>query len=229
MSVAIITSVYGDFDIPKPVVKQDQDCEYILVTDNPDKIPSGNWNVIHEPRDGFDTRLQSRVAKCNPWLYTDADITIWIDGNIEVTSSRFADWCLENLGDNQVCQHQLDRPSIWDEAKGSVSTGKWEPEPIHHMVEHYLSQGYPVDHGIWWCGLMVRDRNTIDLGDRWMTEMVRWTCQDQMSWAFLLWEQGLFPAELPVNYHNSIAALTFSYEASVHAQADYFKLHRHTV
>lgn len=223
--IAVVSSVYGSYDPIKTAVPQTVEADWIFITDR--NVASYPWTVIVEPRPPkTEPRLASRVPKCDPWLYTDADVVIWIDGNIEVTSPHFIEWCLDSLGDDVICQNrQYWAENVFDEMKASFNVGglyrtsleeqaaylsgdrdkpfsdlewkaKWGDDPIVEQIDTYMAQGYPPDYGIWWCGLMVRTKDCPDFGGKWMTEMVRWTCQDQLAHSFLMHKLGIKPASL---------------------------------
>lgn len=227
MSVAIVSSVYGGYDPIRLPVLQNWECEYILVTDHERATSCLPWQVIVEPRASVPDRLASRVAKCNPWLYTDAEIVIWIDGNIEITSPGFVEWCLESLGDGMLCQRNLARPDIMDEVKASFRYSKWGNDQLNEMVAHYLSTGYQSNYGIWWCGFMVMrrefQRRFPAFGNKWLAEMVRWTCQDQMSYSYLLHKIQVKPRNMAVRF----GTITDPNHDNTWCEAEHFTLHKH--
>lgn len=216
MSVAIITSIYGGYDVLHTPVGQYQECEFVLVTDIdiPPEVVSP-WRVVYEPKPGVEPRLASREAKCSPWKYTDADVAIWVDGDIHINSPWFVTWCLQSLGDADVCQRRMDRTAT-EEIKASRCLEKWNNDHLEEMLDHYLSTGYPDDYGIWWCGLIVRRNTAPDIGLSWLAEMIRWTCQDQISYSYIMYELRMKPKDMAIHYHDTTAYT-----------ADYFTVVKH--
>jgi hypothetical protein len=195
--IAVISSIYGSYDRPAAPVAQDVDCEWVMVTDA--AMTRWPWKPIHEPRPGLHPRLAAKVAKCRPDLYTNADITIWVDGHLRIIDPSFVRWAAAAVADHSLAQlPHPQRISLLDEAALSATLPKYAGLPVASQAAHYLEGGYPDSWGLWAAGLIVR-RITPDLqrfGDAWLAEQVRWTVQDQLSEAPLLWRMGIRPADL---------------------------------
>jgi hypothetical protein len=203
MSVAVVSSVYGGYDSIRNPVPQTVDCEFIMVTAEP--VDSPPWRNVVEPRPRVHPRLASRIAKCNPWLYTDADVTIWVDADIEINSPNFVQWCLDSLGDNVVCQWKQPDTDINEELRVTRHFRKWDGDPIEQQVALYNSEGYPEGRNTYWCGLIVRSKDfPQEFGDEWLAEMVRWSCQDQIAYAHLTYKYGIEPALLPMAEYEQV-------------------------
>lgn len=206
MSIAVISSVYGAHDNFLIPVEQDTECEWIMVTD--EKVDLPVWNVITESRPQLHPRLAAKVAKCTPERYTDADTIIWVDGNIRVSRPGFVSWCVKSLGDFPICQAiNGSRATIFDEARASIQMPKYEGLPIQQQAQHYVDGGFPLDWGTWWTGLMIRSRLFFEhtykgFGENWLSEMVRWTYQDQLSHPYLCWRYGIRPKTLKTSPRN---------------------------
>lgn len=201
MTIAVVSSVYGGYDLPAAPVAQDVEAEFILVTDQPPADP-GPWKVIEEPRPQLHPRLAAKVAKCRPDRYSDAEMTVWVDGHVQITSPSFVRWATTPLQRQRAVLAQLPHPQrrrIADEAHLSARLPKYQGLPALAQVASYLEAGFPDGWGLWATGIIAR-RTTRDVqafGDAWLAEQVRWTYQDQLSEAPLLWRAGLRPADLP--------------------------------
>lgn len=211
VTVAILSSVYGGYDKVYQPSEQFIPCDFIMVSDEPIQqsriVGRSRWQNIVEPNPRVPPRLASRVAKCNPWLYTDADVVIWVDGNIEITSPFFAEWCLAYLKDNLICQTHLEHFSIWDEVGDTVNVPKFADDPLREQATSYIRSGYPELYGTWWCGIMVRRRECPAFGDQWLAEMVRWSCHDQISHSYLMWKNRLIPENLITRFEGEIGKI----------------------
>lgn len=197
MKVAVVSSLYGGYDNPPPPAEQTIDAEWIMVTDATD-VPG--WTTVHEPKGHMHPRLAAKVAKCRPDLYTDADVTVWLDASVEVTSPKLIESMVEWMGTGTIAQFRHPaRISIVDEAAASEPLAKYQGQPVRQQAEHYLSQGYPDGWGLWATGLIVRRHADVTrrLGDWWLREQMRWTYQDQISEAPLLHRLRLKPVPLP--------------------------------
>jgi hypothetical protein len=196
MKVAVVSAIYGGYDHPKAPVPQDHPCEFVLVTDDP--TPVDGWQVVYEPRPQLHPRLAAKVPKCRPDLYADADAYLWVDGSIEITSPGFVTACVGHLEVGPVAQfpHPL-RSSIAAEAEASMAMAKYHGLPVREQAAHYIKSGYPDGWGLWETGIIARRRDGLGFGADWLTEQVRWTYQDQVSQAPVMWAAGVRPIDLP--------------------------------
>lgn len=194
MSVAVVSSVYGGYDVPVAPVPQDIDVRFVLVADEPHDCPP--WEVVVEPRAQLHPRLAAKVAKCRPDLYVKADAYIWADASFAINSAGFASWCVAHLEHGTTAQiPHPDRRHILDEANYSHGMAKYAGLPVVAQAEHYLAEGYPDGWGLWATGLIVYD-GVPRWGDEWLREQTRWTYQDQISQAPVLHRHGVRPVDM---------------------------------
>jgi hypothetical protein len=202
MSVAVISSIFGGYDQPLAPVAQDMPCDWVMVTDQP--LQCEPWKVVVEPRPQLHPRLAAKVAKANPEQYSDADVLIWVDGNLRIESPDFVRWCVDSLGDEDLAQHHsVERASLLAEASVASGMPKYDGLPVWEQARHYIADGHPVDWGVWWTGLMVRAADCPAFGDAWLAEMVRWTYEDQISEPYVLLRAGLRPADIPIDWQGN--------------------------
>lgn len=197
MTVAVLSSIYGDYDERSAPPPQTVDAEWILVTDVARDVPG--WTVVVEPRPDVHPRLAAKVAKCLPWHYTEADITVWMDGACQLLHDRALEGLLAEAEGETLTQfvHPW-RDCIYTEAEASTGMPKYAGRALREQVGHYRKGGHPADWGLWATGLIVRDRGRDpykhdELGHRWLAEQVRWTYQDQLSEAVVLRKLALWP------------------------------------
>lgn len=213
MSVAVITSVYGSYDQLPPVPDQTIDAEWICVTDVPasEFRDDLGWRIVHEPRNHMHPRLAAKVAKCQPWLYTRADTTVWIDGACRLLRPDSLAMILTGAEGHPLAQivHPW-RDCIYTEAEASAWMPKYQGQLITEQVDHYQANGHPEGWGLWATGMIVRNMADIfrnieyhKLGDEWLLEQMRWSYQDQLSQPYVLRRLGLRPHTLPFDLHGS--------------------------
>ena len=196
MNVAILSAIYGGYDTPALPAAQDlpgHDVGYLMVSDR-DCSP---WPTVAEPR-LMHPRLAAKYPKARPSDYTGADVTIWIDGNIRVTSTTFAAWCLAGLGEDVLAltpHHCADTMAA--EVQLAEQASKYDGLPLRQQAARYLEHGFPDGWGNWWSGLIVRRNSCPEFGDAWLREMWHWGCEDQVSLPYVLWQAGLKPLNLP--------------------------------
>jgi len=212
MSVAVLTSIYGGFDVPKVQPPQTVDAEWILVTDVPVDAPG--WKVIVEPRPHMHPCLAAKIAKCLPRLYTDADVTVWMDGSCQLVVPDALEQIIAGSKGMPIAQvRHPDRDCIYDEAAFCVPIAKYADLPMIQQVETYRKAGHPEHWGLWATGLIVRNyvppwggewkaTNTLDrIGSEWLVEQIRWGFQDQLSEVPLITNLGM--QTLPFPLHGS--------------------------
>lgn len=192
--IAVVSSVYGGYDIPTPPAPQDIDCDWILVSDR--DYDCHPWKVIVEPRPQLHPRLAAKVAKCRPDLYADAEIVVWVDASFAITSPRFVSWAISHLDRGDVAQiPHPQRRRITDEARVSATLPKYRGLPVVEQADSYVADGYPDDWGLWATGLIAY-RGKSRFGDAWLREQMRWTYQDQLSQAPVLRSLGIRPVDM---------------------------------
>jgi hypothetical protein len=92
--VAVISAVYDHYDDLKLVLPQSGvEVDWVFVTDDPAigaKKAFQGWRVVYEPRPGVHPNRAAKHPKYEPWKYTDAPVSLWVDASFRVVSDRFA-------------------------------------------------------------------------------------------------------------------------------------------
>ena len=196
MTIAIITSIYGQHDWLVDPPEQDGVTEYIAVVDQPQSGSCGMWTQIVEPRPHLHPRMAAKVAKCCPELYTDADYTLWIDGSARLKHPGVAKWAVGHLTPGALSAQfpHPERIDITPEAYVSQGMSKYDGQDMIGQVEHYMKAGLPLNYGLWATGFIARPASA-SWGDCWLGEQTRWTYQDQLSLPYVMWLRKSTPAE----------------------------------
>lgn len=199
MSVAVVSSVYGSYDLPAAPAAQDIPVEYVLVSDQ--HYDCHPWKVIVEPRPQVHPRLAAKVAKCRPDLYADADVLIWMDASAQISRPDWASWIVDQLAGRPLGQFR--HPwwhTLTDEANVAAGMAKYGGLPIREQAAHYLAAGHEDGWGLWASGVIAYSAAGWPLaqfGDAWLAEQLRWTYEDQISEPPVLARLGLRPVDLP--------------------------------
>lgn len=207
VNVAVVTSVYGGYDTDLPdIANQDLPVHGVFVTDSTTPRPDdAAWTRVLEPRDHLHPRYAAKVAKCRPDLYVpDADVIVWLDGACRLLRPDALTWVVDGTAGHPLSQFvHPDRQRISDEADASGWMLKYQGQPVHEQVAHYLKD-HRDDYGLWATGCIVYRpllfpvRVTLPVfGDAWLTEQARWTYQDQLSEPVVLADLGLRPHPIP--------------------------------
>src|ERR1700689_3354186 len=106
MKIAVISSVYGNYDQLNIPAAQSREADWIMVTDKRGYVEPP-WREVVECRPQLHPRLAAKVARCNPQLYSDADVFIYIDGNVKISSHNFVNFCVTSLNKAPVCAYPI--------------------------------------------------------------------------------------------------------------------------
>jgi hypothetical protein len=145
--------------------------------------------------------MAAKVARCRPDLYTDAEVTIWLDVSGRLYQPDSVRWLLESLGDGTIAQFDHpERSDIFAEAEVSAGMRKYHGQSMRQQVDHYRLRGFS-GQGLWASGCIIRRTSEAiaRFGDTWLIEMCRWSWQDQLSEPYALWQHGINPVALPGN------------------------------
>lgn len=80
----VLCYIINKYEIVHEVVEKDPECEYLLVTDDPE-LTSSTWNVIYDKSlDGLSTFDKCYAVRFNLFKYATTDVCIYIDANVQV-------------------------------------------------------------------------------------------------------------------------------------------------
>jgi hypothetical protein len=146
--------------------------------------------------------MNAKVYKILSHKYLDADITIWLDGNIYLLvppEQVVEEW----LGDADMAVFKHNhRWLLYKEVEILNQMFKdrtpWVKDEINKQIEHYYSIGIPRETKLSMCGMIIRRNSPIvnQFNEAWWAEICRWSQRDQLSFPVVV---GRFP-ELKVNY-----------------------------
>lgn len=189
--LTVYTSIYGGYDQLRPHPAHPAVTDWVCFTDEP--LECDGWTVVVEPRRHPHPRMAAKWRKCHP---PDSDLSIWIDGSIDVTP-EWIDAAIAGLDHADLVLHQHpNRSSIVAEAEASLTLEKYRGLPVHQQAAYYINEwGWP-DTVLYAAGAFAR-RHTpqvLQLGAAWYAECEHWTYQDQISLPPLVGRYGIQPA-----------------------------------
>ena len=196
--IAILTAVYDGYDTVKPVLPQTgASVEWILVTDPPPDDPRG-WTVVHEPRPELPPVRAAKAPKLEPWKYTDAPASVWVDASYRIVSPTLAVDLVEHADPIAQWVHPW-RDCLYDEA---VEVGRAGQDPDGIAVwqaDRYRAAKHPEHWGLWASGVIARRHTPAvkRMGALWAKEIADGSSRDQVSEPFVLRKTRLRPAALP--------------------------------
>ena len=190
----VYTSICGGYDAVKPVPDGGGGYEWRLYSDS-DK-GGGGWNLVPSGVQAATPRMRAKWHKCHP--PEDAEMSLWIDGSVEIHSVALIEAALAALEHSDwVMFRHSDRENILEEAEHSLTSLKYVGKPLREQAEHYL-KNKRVAPGLWGGGVIAR-RHTpkvLAASAAWYEECVRWSDQDQISLPMILGEHDIEVGEL---------------------------------
>lgn len=197
--VVILTANFGAFDDPRPQADQDIDVEWRYYADGSYLGFPAPWKVYPWLGSGND-RLDAKWFKCEPPV--ESRYAIWIDASMEVTSPRFAREAIAKTERSGIAVFAHPRRNcIYDEYAASIGGesqgGKYDRAELAAQIEHYESEGWPRNAGLYACGVVAYDLarpGIMELGAAWYEECHTWSIQDQLSFPVVCARRGILPA-----------------------------------
>jgi len=198
MKIAVYTTIFGGYSKLYHIPKQSIVADYFCVTDelsdkfDYDHLPETPEPVItismNFPQRNLHPRMRAKYFKMFPWEVKELegyDISIYLDGSIQITSPEFIRHCINSLGNHDMLLFKHpQRDCIYEEAKASIGLVKYKDQNISGQINEYR-RIYPSDHaGLYACGIMVRKMNSVNMKkvmEAWWWENIKWSCQDQIS------------------------------------------------
>lgn len=194
MRVALITAILGNYDFLKSLPTDEFD-DAVCVTDDP-TLKADGWRTVVTSHAGS-PRLTAKLPKMRPNEFVDADVWVWVDGQIQVNPGlrKFA---VTNLGDAPIAAFQHpERDCIFDEGEVVKSRHLANPETVNHQLGLYRDLGMPKKFGLWECAVLVWSPSGLQFGRDWLTEVNQHTLRDQLSFPYLVWSQETQVKTLP--------------------------------
>lgn len=142
---------------------------------------------IYEIRPAYDRfkdpRRNSRIHKIMPHLYSDADVTIWHDGNIQIMEDP-AKIVEKYLGDYDMAMFKHgSRDCIYQEALEVARLKLDDQEVIIEQAKHYEDLEYAQNKGLCSGFFIIRRNNekTRRFNEAWWADYCRFSRRDQLS------------------------------------------------
>ena len=202
--LAIYTAFTGDYDTLKEPEVIDENCDYICFTDNPD-LESDLWKIIPMEESVLDNNRKAKQYKLLPHKYLkDYKYSFWLDGTFKIKGS-IREYIYKNIRANSkmlVVVH-TERDCVYDEYDASKIIPRYPRAVMEEQVEYYRSQGFPENYGLGVMGALFRQHNhpdVVEVMDDWWDENIKYTNQDQLSFAYVCWKNDFHPSVSRIYY-----------------------------
>ena len=214
MKIIVYTAIFGQIDklwSIHPVARGK--AGYICFSDIPRK-ERGLWNgqqflakrtpgsfiwKVHQIKQQKSPRRTARHYKCLPHRYLpDADVWIWMDGNVRLTippEEAVRQWLQSDLA---AFKHP-DRNCLYVEASFCAKHKKDGVDVLRAQATRYRKAGMPARWGLAETGLIIR-RNTPaihEFNEAWWKEIEHGSFRDQVSFPFVCWKRGMRWTTIP--------------------------------
>src|ERR1035437_4801349 len=175
MRVCVYTAIYGGYDTLKPYPPQTIETDFVCFTDRELYPDTHGWRVICDRRfEKQHPRMQAKYFKvlnhqvfnsgqffnsnASRYALKNYDVTIWMDGHLEIKTSRFVEVMASSLGRyGMALPVHPDRDCSYNEVEVSIPMKKYYGLPLREQVESYRRRGYPERNGLMACGVIVRE------------------------------------------------------------------------
>ena len=193
-SKVVYTCITGGYDQLIEPSYVDENFDYICFTDNPD-LKSEIWDVRSLPKEteGLTQIKKQRYVKINAHkVLPEYELSIWVDGNIDV-KDNMSELVKNILVDDcsvYVPKHPQ-RTCLYDEVRPVISMRKDSAENINPQIERYKKEGFPKGYGLLQSNILIRKHNNEDcirLMEAWSNEVMNGSHRDQLSFNYCSWK-----------------------------------------
>ena len=202
--IAIYTAFTGDYDTLKEPEVIDENCDYICFTDNPN-LESNTWKIIQMDETTLDNNRKAKQYKLLPHKYLkDYKYSFWLDGTFRIKGS-IREYIYKNIKADSpmLCVVHTERECVYEEYEASKIIPRYPRSVMEEQINYYKKQGFPKKHGLGVMGAIFRkhdDPAVIQVMEDWWQENIRFTNQDQLSFAYVCWKNDFHPSVSLIYY-----------------------------
>lgn len=177
-AIVVYTAIFGGYDELRPPRERQPGVQYLCFTDNPRLKPNG-WTVRYCPASG-DPLMQAKRLKILAHESVDCDMSLWIDGRIELHSLNGA---IEQCRADLALTRHPHRDCIYAEAEHCKRVRRGDPRRIDAAIARYKSEGHPPAFGLWRGGVILRKHTPAmaRFNGEWWREVSTGTSRDQIA------------------------------------------------
>ena len=183
--IVVYTAIFGNYD-SLAAVHDVPGVRFVAFTDS--EINAKGWESIIPEKTEKTGRMENRKYKTRPnVLFPNAEFTIYMDGNLKLTKDPVS-IVEECKGGLNVFNHDL-RGCAYDEA--DVVSGRFPKGVTEKQTRRYINEGFPKGYGLYWGGLIIRDRGANSFNNFWWNELKSGIERDQVSLPYAIWSTGV--------------------------------------
>ena len=197
-----ITNDYDDIRQIKTYHYIDPDWDYVCFTDNPQNISCGQvgiWQIRPLQFTQLDNTRNNRYHKLHPHLlFPQYNQSIYIDANINILSS-FLFNLIKATDENFLLPRHFKSTCIYQEYREVLAVKLDDPSLVEQERQLLKESGMPEQYGFCENNVLYRkhhDPQVKLLMQNWWKMVVKYSKRDQLSLTYLLWKQGIHPANI---------------------------------
>lgn len=199
--IVVYTCIIGKYDQLKEPLLAFDNVTYICFTDdqaNIDATADTKWEIRSVPEDilkAHQGTLANRYVKMHPHeLFTEADYSIYVDGNVKIVSFPGA-YLPGTMGKAGLAIYAHGRRNcVYDEAQICIMRKKGKKAFIERQMQRYSAEGFPANYGLYECTIIATDLkndNSRQIVESWWQEfMDSQSFRDQLSLPYVMWKNG---------------------------------------
>jgi hypothetical protein len=182
-SLIVFTASFGNSGAPAEPRECAAGVQYVCFTDNP-RLKSNVWSFRTCVPSG-NPLMQAKACKILAHESLDCDMSLWIDGRIQLQSLERA---FQHLSADVALRRHASRNCIYDEARHCKEIRRGDPSLIDRAIFRYSTEAHPHDYGLWDTEVVLRRHNALTkaFNLEWWREVSTGTPQDQMSLPVIL-------------------------------------------
>ena len=202
--IAIYTAFTGNYDVLKEPEFIDENCDYICFTDN-EELESDVWEIRKMEDSFLDNNRKAKQYKVFPNKYLpEYKYSFWLDGTFKIKGS-IREYIYSNLKKNSNMLNVIhtERDCVYKEYEASKIIPRYPGAIMKEQIDKYENEGFPKEYGLAVMGAIFRkhnDQDIIDLMNGWWNEIVEFSNQDQLSFAYVAWKQDFHPSVSLIYY-----------------------------
>lgn len=195
-----ITNGYDNLLQPKVIY---DGYDYLCFTDEVRQEKVGVWQIRKIPCDMEDKVKLSRYLKINPHkALSEYKYSVYIDSNILILDEYLLERVEKEIKEDSLIslsRHPEDRSDIYEEAAYVMKYRRAGFKDVKRQIKYLYEKGYPRKTGMFENNIIFRQHNhedIIKMDEEWWDIFLRFTARDQLSFAYILWRNGIKPSDL---------------------------------
>ena len=206
----VYTAQFGDYDPVMPVLQPDADCQYVVLSDRPLRVPRP-WRLqrVDVPVSRLDDRLKNRWCKLHATqLFPGHSHSLYVDAHLQIIGSLEGLWkgFVRSRAPVGFMPHPLSH-SVAEEVERGLRFGRIDPDQYQNLWPRqrarHLAAGFPDDLGVFFNAFFLRDHRhptTQKLEQVWWEDLLAGLTRDQVALPFALWSTGTDPYRIPLDW-----------------------------